>query len=211
MTGTRLHPGHLLLSLLAFAVLFFGWRTVEAIRQPLPALPPFKAPPLSDRALLARFDPFFPARADGGEGLPVTALPFTLHGVRADSATGRGSAIIAAGDGTQNVFGVGDSIADGVTLAAIASDHVVLDRSGAREALWIDSGGDAPVQRFEPGPPPQPGMPPQQGAPGSAGQGLTPENAPPSVLPDDEADEPVSNRPAVHTREAPQQTAEQSQ
>ena len=209
--SARFNPGHLLLGLLLLAVLALGWRTATVATRPLPSAPPFQAPWLADRALLSRFDPFFPARADGGEGLPVTALPFTLHGVRADSATGRGSAIIAAGDGTQNVYAVGDTIADGVTLAAIASDHVVLDRGGAREALWIDSGGDAPVQRFEPGPPPQPGMPPQQGAPGSAGQGLTPENAPPSVLPDDEADEPVSNRPAVHTREATQQTAEQSQ
>ena len=209
--SARFNPGHLLLGLLLLVVLALGWRAMTVATRPLPSAPPFQAPWLADRALLSRFDPFFPARADGGEGLPVTALPFTLHGVRADSATGRGSAIIAAGDGTQNVYAVGDTIADGVTLAAIASDHVVLDRGGAREALWIDSGGDAPVQRFEPGPPPQPGMPPQQGAPGSAGQGLTPENAPPSVLPDDEADEPVSNRPAVHTREAPQQTAEQSQ
>lgn len=197
MTGTRLHPGHLLLALLALAVLFFGWRTVEAIRQPLPALPPFKAPPLSDRALLARFDPFFPARAGSGEGLPVTALPFTLHGVRADSATGRGSAILATGDGFQKVYAVGDTVADGVTLAAIASDHVVLDRGGTREALWIDSGGSAPVQHYDPGQsqPAAPAMPPPPAAMNA------PDQAPPSVLPDDDQSPPP---PRVAEQEGPQ-------
>ena len=218
--SARFNPGHLLLGLLLLGVLALGWRAVNVATRPLPSAPPFQAPWLADRALLSRFDPFFPARAGGGEGLPVTALPFTLHGVRADSATGRGSAIIAAGDGTQNVYAVGDNITDGVTLAAIASDHVVLDRGGAREALWIDSGGDAPVQRFDPGPSVPPGMPPPQGQPGSAGQGfnsgaagqgLTPENAPPSVLPDDEADNPVSNHSPAKSGEAAQQAAEQSQ
>ena len=187
MTLSRVHFGHLLLGALVLAAMLLAWRAVGVIRQPLPAIPPFKAPQLADRSLLARFDPFFPARADSGEGLPVTALPFTLHGVRADSATGRGSAIIAAGDGMQKVFSVGETIADGVTLAAIAADHVVLDRAGTREALWIDSGGEGPVQRFDPGQTPPPGA-----SPPADGPGLTPETAPPSVMPDDEDEKVVS-------------------
>ena len=55
-----------------------------------------------------------------------------LTNVRADSATGRGSAIIASGDGQQQVYAVGDTVGDGVTLAAIAADHVVFDRGGTR-------------------------------------------------------------------------------
>lgn len=138
---TRLHLGHAILGALGFAVLLLGWRAVSAALVPLPPPPPFAAPALADRALLARFDPFFPAAAGNGEALPVTALPFSLHGLRADSATGRGSAIIAAGDGEQKVFAVGDPLGDGVILAAIAEDHVVLDRAGTREALWLDNAG----------------------------------------------------------------------
>jgi general secretion pathway protein C len=108
--------------------------------------------------------------------------------VGAESATGLGSAIIAAGDGMQKVYLVGDAVADGVTLAAIASDHVVLDRTGTREALWIDSGGEGPVQRFDPGQSTQPGL-----SSPAAGPGLTPENAPPSVLPDEEEDKAVAS------------------
>ncbi len=142
-----LHPGHALLLALALLAALLGWRALAALRAPLPVPPPLAAPALPDRALLARFDPFFPARVGTGETLPVTALPFSLHGVRADAATGRGSAIIAAGDGQQMVYAVGDSIADGVTLAAIAGDHVVLDRDGTREALWLDSAGpNAPAR-----------------------------------------------------------------
>jgi general secretion pathway protein C len=150
MLTAPLHLGHLLLLALLLASAALGWRAVQVARAPVTAPPPFAPPQLADRALLARFDPFFPARGGSGDSLPVTALPFSLHGVRADSATGRGSAIIAAGDGQQLVYGVGDSVGDGVTLAAIAPDHVVLERGGTREALWLDSAGGAAVQRFDP-------------------------------------------------------------
>lgn len=147
---TRLHPGHLILGVLLLAAAVLAWRAVGLALAPLPQPPAFAPPALADRALLSRVDPFFPAAAGSGEGLPVTALPFSLHGVRADSATGRGSAIIATGDGQQMVYGVGDTLTDGVTLAAIAADHVVLDRGGTREALWLDTGGTQPVQSFSP-------------------------------------------------------------
>lgn len=177
----RFHAGHLLLLALMLAAAALAWRAAMVAMTPLPSPPPFAAPALADRALLQRFDPFFPARAGSGEGLPVTALPLSLHGVRADSASGRGSAIIAAGDGEQKVYGVGDSIADGATLAAIAADHVVIDRGGTREALWLDSAGAAPVQTFEPG-----AAPPQ----------IDPNTdpAPPSVLPEPTA--PQQGEPA---------------
>ena len=150
MTGSRLHPGHLVLAALALACVVLAWRAVANALAPLPAAPGFAPPALADRALLARADPFFPAAAGSADNLPVTALPFSLHGVRADSATGRGSAIIATGDGQQQVYSVGDTVGDGVTLAAIAADHVVLDRGGTREALWLDTGGAETVQRFDP-------------------------------------------------------------
>ena len=142
--------GHLLLGAMLLATLILGWRAVQVAREPLPVPPPFTAPPMADRALLSRLDPFFPVRADPAGNLPVTALPISLHGVRADSATGRGSAIIASGDGEQKVYAVGETLADGVTLAAIAADHVVIDRGGTREALWLDTAGAEAVQRYDP-------------------------------------------------------------
>ncbi len=175
--------GHLLLGTMLLATLALGWRGVQVAREPLPVPPPFSAPLMADRALLSRLDPFFPVRADAAGTLPVTALPISLHGVRADSATGRGSAIIASGDGVQKVFAVGETIADGVTLAAIAADHVVIDRSGIREALWLDVAGGEAVQRFDPTasdpiPPPT--------APDADGNVVPPSDAPaPSPRPSD--------------------------
>jgi general secretion pathway protein C len=139
----RLNAGHLLLAGLAILCAWLGLRAAEAWRAPVAPLPQFGPPALADRALVARFDPFFPAAAQAGASLPVTALPFSLHGVRHEFATGRGSAIIAAGDGEQRLFLVGETIADGAVLSAVFEDHVVIARAGVREALWIDAGGAA--------------------------------------------------------------------
>ena len=68
-------------------------------------------PPVNVTAL-GSFDPFF-RLTQGGGPVVVTALNLTLHGVREDRATGRGSAIIALPDGRQLSFSFGD-----VTLAA---------------------------------------------------------------------------------------------
>lgn len=180
MTGARLHPGHLVLAALLLAVAVLAWRALAIALAPLPAAPAFAPPALADRALLSRVDPFFPAAAAAGDSLPVTALPFSLHGVRADSATGRGSAIIAAGDGQQQVYSVGDTVGDGVTLAAIATDHVVLDRGGTREALWLDTGGAEAVQRFEPAGAAGAQQPPPFGSPAPPAQGTPDPEADPA-------------------------------
>jgi general secretion pathway protein C len=155
-----------------------------------PAMPAFSPPALPDPALLAGRDLFFGAGTAAGDRLPVTALPFSLHGLRTDSVTGRGGAIIAGPDGTQASYQVGEDLGDGVTLVAIAIDHVVLERDGQREALWLDSGGDSPVQYFDPGP--------AMAAPavtGSAGAGAS------SALADIETDEMAAEMDAVPDRE----------
>lgn len=121
-----------------------------ALSVPLPTAPRFAMPLMADRALLSRIDPFFPAGAGDSAALPVTSLPLSLHGVRSDTATGRGAAFIASGSGEQKLYQVGELIGNGVTLVAIAADHVVIDRAGARETLWLDNGGDAPVRSFDP-------------------------------------------------------------
>jgi len=103
------------------------------------------ASPAERRALFAGFDPFFRTAAQGPASATVTALGLTLHGVNINEATGGGSAIIAGEDGVQASYAVGDEIAPGVTLAGVAFDHVVLDRGGARESLFLDQSGEAPV------------------------------------------------------------------
>jgi general secretion pathway protein C len=96
------------------------------------------------RALFAGFDPFF--RAGGGQAgqgvQQVTSLPLKLYGIRVNEASGGGSAIIANESDVQSSYAVGDEIAPGVTLKAVAFDHVVIQRGGASETLYIDQSGD---------------------------------------------------------------------
>ena len=87
---------------------------------------------------LASFDPFF--RLSGGAAGPatVTSLQLTLFGTRIDEAQGGGSAIVAGPDGVQRSVAVGEDVAPGVRLKAVAFDHVTLDRGGAAEDLFLD-------------------------------------------------------------------------
>lgn len=136
----RWHGGHLLVAALSALALVLAVRLVVnlATPAPVPAVP-MPVPP-ADPALLSQLDPFgAPSTSDA---LPVTALELSLHGIRLDGATGRGSAIIATPDGVQKSYAVGESVG-GALLVRIAADHVVLDSGGRQEALYLDSGGEA--------------------------------------------------------------------
>lgn len=100
----------------------------------------------------AAFDPFFRLNLGAGGPGVVTSLNLTLHGVRADSVSGRGSAIIGLPDGVQNSYAVGDEILPGAVLATVAFDSVTILRDGARETLYLDQSVGAPVAPAETGP-----------------------------------------------------------
>lgn len=115
------------------------------------------APVVADPNLLTRFDPFF--RVSGGGPAAVTSLALKLFGIRVDQAMGRGSAIIATPDGVQNSYGVGDEIVPGVKLKSVAFDHIVLERGGVDEQLFLDQSVAAPVAGAPGTSPPLPGAP----------------------------------------------------
>lgn len=110
-------------------------------------------------ALIAGFDPF--DRLGSAGPAVVTSLQLTLFGVRVDEASGRGSAIIAGADGVQRSIAVGEEIQPGVTLKAVAFDHVTIDRGGAAEDLFLDQSGGTTLasgaSSTSGGLPPQPG------------------------------------------------------
>lgn len=97
-----------------------------------------------------RFDPFFRAEATQAGAAMVTGLPLKLYGTRQDFATGRGSAIIATPDGVQSSFAVGDAVMPGARLVVVAGDHVEIERSGARERLYLDQ--SVPAEPAAPAP-----------------------------------------------------------
>ena len=103
------------------------------------------ASPAERRALFTSLDPFFRTNSQGPASTTVTSAGLTLFGINLNEATGGGSAIIAGEDGIQTSYAVGDEIAPGLKLAGVAFDHVLLDRGGARESLFLDQSGEAPV------------------------------------------------------------------
>jgi general secretion pathway protein C len=122
------------------------------------------------RALFTGFDPFFRVAAPGGSAEQVvTSLDLKLFGTRINEGSGSGSAIIATPDGMQGSFAPGDEILPGVSLKSVAFDHVVIDRGGREETLFLDQSGAAPLATPE-------ANAPAAAAPASAGGELTPEN-----------------------------------
>ncbi|RZF66201.1 PDZ domain-containing protein [Sphingomonas populi] len=118
--------------------------------------------------VLRSFDPFF--RLSGGDAQPstVTSLQLTLFGTRIDGAMGGGSAIIAGPDGVQKSIAVGQEVAPGATLKAVAFDHVTIDRGGATEELFLAQGDAGSTPPPAPLPPSAPLL-----TPGAQPTGLT--------------------------------------
>ena len=138
----------ILIALLAIQCARLVWTLVTPLGPvgawsiPAPAPPP----PAPAAATPLDFDPFFRTAPASSAPVVVTSLPLTLHGVREDRATGRGSAIIATADGAQNSIGVGEEIMPGVTLTGVGPDSVTISRSGVTEQIFLGAApaGEAP-------------------------------------------------------------------
>jgi general secretion pathway protein C len=138
-------PWQILRWLLIGMVAVQGVRLVYAVLTPVAPIGAWQArqpQPLDTAtqiALFSRFDPFYRQQTvAAGATSAVTALPLTLFGIRANAATGGGSAIIAGEDGVQNSIGVGEEIQPGVRLVGVEFDHVTIERAGTRELLYMD-------------------------------------------------------------------------
>lgn len=156
----------LLLAVLAWQVARLIWTIVTPV-DPVGDWRPAGAAPTATAGVLADgFDPFFRMAPAGGSAV-VTDLNLTLHGIRADQATGRGSAIVGLPDGSQASYAVGEEIMPGVTLAAVGFDSITVRRGGKDEMLYIDQSLPATTAA----PPAMPGAAAQalaMSAPGSA-------------------------------------------
>ena len=133
-----------LLAILAVQCARLLWTVVTPVSPLGEWRPAGVALPFAPGEMLRGFDPFYriSAPAAGGPAV-VTSLQLKLFGTRIDEAMGRGSAIIAGPDGVQNSIAVGEEIIPGVVLKEVAFDHVVIERGGAREDLFLDqSAGD---------------------------------------------------------------------
>ena len=103
-------------------------------------------------ALLASVDPFNRTPQPVAAAAPAASTAeLQLFGVRQEGAAGGGSAIIGSADGEQKSYVVGEEVAPGIKLAAVAFDYVLLDRGGAQERLGFP--GDAPAESATAAPP----------------------------------------------------------
>lgn len=140
---------HLLAAALAALVLVQAVRLLWAVAAPPGPLGDWRhggarlVSAAEGRTLFAALDPFFRSGPVTAGSATVTALDLILFGVNVNEAAGSGSAIIAGPDGVQSSFAIGDEVQPGVKLAAVAFDHVTLDRGGARETLFIDQSASA--------------------------------------------------------------------
>jgi len=129
---------------MAVLLAFQATRLFWVIITPVGPLAGWRAPsvnliaPSAQLALFNGFDPFYRTDASAASAQNVTSLNLLLFGVRANESSGGGSAIIAGEDGIQNSFAVGEEVAPGVTLDAVAFDHVILSRGGVKESLYLD-------------------------------------------------------------------------
>ena len=76
--------------------------------------------------------------ADKPEVLTETRLDYELRGVFASQGDQLGGAVIDMGRREPGFFQVGDLIAEGITLAAVQDNGVIIDRDGRREKLSLD-------------------------------------------------------------------------
>lgn len=83
---------------------------------------------------------------DATADVEETALDLGLNGVW--PAAEKPSAIIRLPDGEQRRFAIGEEIVNGVRLAAVHSDHVIIEQNGVRESLRFEN--KAPIERPAP-------------------------------------------------------------
>lgn len=133
-----------LLAVLAIQGARLTWAVVTPIAPLGDWRPAEPAVPRDPAGVLGGFDPFF--RISGTQAAPaqVSAGDIKLFGLRVDEAMGRSAAIVAGPDGVQKSASVGEEIAPGVTLRAVAYDHITVARGGVPEDLYLDQ-SDAPA------------------------------------------------------------------
>jgi general secretion pathway protein C len=120
-----------------------------------------RAPPPLARPLkleiLHSYDPFERRQsqlpqAESPADLPQTSLDLKLYGVRVAldprDVEQRATAIIRTPDHRQQVYRQGDRLINGVHLDKILPDHVIIDRGGARESLYLTDRKRPAAEKF---------------------------------------------------------------
>ncbi|MGX6646589.1 type II secretion system protein N [Maricaulaceae bacterium MS644] len=68
---------------------------------------------------------------------PESQLNFRLRGVRVDGGDSASVAIIEVPGQGQRLLRVGDEVSPGIVLASVTNTHVIINRRGARESIYL--------------------------------------------------------------------------
>lgn len=95
-------------------------------------------PPEARAAIFAKVDPFFRGAPARPAAAAAPAVDLKLFGVRMSRGALPGSAILGSADGEQKSYVIGEEVADGVTLAAVHFDYIVVKRGDAEQRIYMD-------------------------------------------------------------------------
>ncbi len=127
----------------AFGCAQIGWRLVEPASASVP-LAPMTSDAIADDAMASFQSPFAPAaKASSRASAPSAVGAIRLVGVRMSDQEQFSGAVLTFGDDLQRPFLVGQTISDGVQLAHVYADHIVVSFGAGEQSIALEQSGDA--------------------------------------------------------------------
>lgn len=132
-----------LLAGVAFGCAQIGWRLAEPASAGVPAAPASFDVAAADA--MSRFQsPFAPAVKASETVIPSAVGSIRLIGVRMAEQQNYSGAVLTFGDDLQRPFLVGQTITDGVQLAQVHADHIVVSFGESEQSIPMAQGAGAP-------------------------------------------------------------------
>lgn len=132
-----------LLAGVAFGCAQIGWRIVEPASASVPATP--ARLDIANADTMASFQsPFAPAVKISDTAIPSAVGSIRVVGVRMAQQQNFSGAVLTFGDDLQRPFLVGQTITDGVQLAQVHADHIVVSFGNGEQSIPLQQGNGAP-------------------------------------------------------------------
>jgi len=132
-----------LLAGVAFGCAQIGWRLIEPASAGVPMAP---APlDIVSADTMARFQsPFAPTAKVSDAAIPSAVSSIRVVGVRMAEQQNYSGAVLTFGDDLQRPFLVGQTITDGIQLAQVHSDHIVVSFGDNEQSIPLAQGNGSP-------------------------------------------------------------------
>lgn len=132
-----------LLAGVAFGCAQIAWRIAEPASAGVPG--PMALANASATNAMAEFQsPFAPAARQAEAAVPAAVSAIKLVGVRMSREESLSGAVLTFGDDLQRPFLIGQTITDGVQLAQVHADHIVVAFGDDQRSIALDTANPAP-------------------------------------------------------------------